>query len=156
VAKFAGIFAAVGLAVGAIGTAVASLLTGFLGLKAWQMPLALAGLMLLISGPAMLQAFFKLRSRNLGPILDANGWAVNTRARINIPFGTSLTHVAALPEGAERALTDPYGEKKTPWTRYLILGALLAAGVYFAVQYAGDLHALRTGGAAPAAASAPK
>ncbi len=155
VAKFAGIFAAVGLAVGAIGTALASLLTGFLGLKAWQMPLALAGLMLLISGPAMLQAFFKLRSRNLGPILDANGWAVNTRARINIPFGTSLTHVAALPEGSERALTDPYGEKKTPWTRYLILGALLAAGVYFAVEYAGDLHALRTGGS-PAAACAPK
>ncbi|MCH2242436.1 MAG: hypothetical protein MK041_11035, partial [Aquabacterium sp.] len=53
VAKFAGIFAAVGLAVGAIGTALASAVTGFLGLKAWQMPLALFGLMLLISGPAL-------------------------------------------------------------------------------------------------------
>jgi len=98
--------------------------TGFLGLKAWQMPLALFGLMLIISGPAMAMAFFKLRNRNLGPILDANGWAVNTRARINIPFGTALTHIAKLPEGAERALSDPYAEKKTPWKFYLVLGAI--------------------------------
>ncbi|MFO1372054.1 MAG: hypothetical protein U1F42_06555 [Candidatus Competibacteraceae bacterium] len=46
VGKFAGIFAAIGLAVGAIGTAIASVVTGFLGLKAWQMPLAIVGLIL--------------------------------------------------------------------------------------------------------------
>ncbi len=123
-AKFAGIFAAIGLAIGAIGTVLASVITGFLGLKAWQMPLALLGLILIISGPSMAVAFFKLRNRNLGPILDANGWAVNTRARINIPFGTALTHLAELPEGAERALIDPYAEKQTPWKFYLVLGAL--------------------------------
>ena len=82
--------------------------------------------MLMISGPSMAMAWFKLRNRNLGPLLDANGWAVNARARINIPFGTSLTQLAKLPEGAERALTDPYAEKPTPWGLYLFLGALLA------------------------------
>ena len=121
VAKFAGIFAAIGLALGAIGTAVAALLTGFLSLKAWQMPLVLAGLMLVISGPAMVLAWLKLRQRNLGPILDANGWAVNTRARINIPFGTSLTGIASLPPGAQRSLVDPYAEKGQPWGGYLFL-----------------------------------
>lgn len=126
-AKFAGIFAALGLAVGAIGTALASVVTGFLGLKAWQMPLAVAGIMLAVSGPSMAMAFFKLRSRNLGPILDANGWAVNARARINIPFGTALTRMARLPEGAERSLGDPYAEKPTPWKLYLVLGVLFAA-----------------------------
>lgn len=130
-AKFAGIFAAFGLAVGAIGTALASVVTGFLGLKGWQMPLALAGLMLVISGPAMAMAFFKLRNRNLGPILDANGWAVNTRARINIPFGTALTQLAALPAGAERALTDPYAEKRQPWGLFFFLGASAAALLFF-------------------------
>jgi hypothetical protein len=119
VGKFAGIFAAIGLAVGAIGTAVASMLTGLLGLHWWQIPIALAGLMLLISGPAVILAWFKLRSRNLGPVLDANGWAVNARARINIPFGTSLTQMAQLPEGAQRALTDPYAEKEQPWKTYV-------------------------------------
>lgn len=138
-AKFAGIFAAVGLAVGAIGTALASVVTGFLGLKAWQMPLALLGLMLVISGPSMAMAFFKLRNRNLGPILDANGWAVNTRARINIPFGTALTHMAALPEGAERALTDPYAEKKTPWKAYLVLGAVGMGAAIYAARHFGLL-----------------
>jgi len=139
VAKFAGIFAAIGLAVGALGTALASVLTAFLGLKAWQMPLALLGLMLVISGPAMAMAFFKLRNRNLGPILDANGWAVNTRARINIPFGTALTHTAKLPEGAERALTDPYAEKRTPWKLYVVLGALGAALLFYVARSAGSL-----------------
>ena len=150
-AKFAGIFAAVGLAIGAIGTALVSVVTGFINLKLWQMPLAIAALMLLISGPAMAMAFFKLRNRNLGPILDANGWAVNTRARINIPFGTALTNIAKLPDGAERALTDPYGEKATPWKTYIALALLVVLmGVYFA--FPSEIHALLTQGAsAPAA-----
>lgn len=145
-AKFAGIFAAVGLAIGAIGTALVSVVTGFINLKLWQMPLAIAALMLLISGPAMAMAFFKLRNRNLGPILDANGWAVNTRARINIPFGTALTNIAKLPDGAERALTDPYGEKSTPWKTYIALALLVVLiGVYFA--FPSEIHALLTQGA---------
>lgn len=111
VGKFAGIFAAIGLALGAIGTMAVSLIGGLFGLKWWQIPLALLALMLVISGPAVVLAWFKLHSRNLGPILDANGWAVNARARINIPFGTSLTQLAKLPDGAERALTDPYADK---------------------------------------------
>jgi hypothetical protein len=131
VGKFAGIFAAIGLAVGAIGTAIASVLTGLLGLKWWQLPLAVAGVLLLVSGPAVILAWFKLRSRNLGPILDANGWAVNARARINIPFGTSLTQLARLPEGAERSLTDPYAEKSRPWKAYaLIAVALVGAAIW--------------------------
>lgn len=135
-AKFAGIFAAVGLAIGAIGTALAAVITGFLGLKAWQMPVALLGLMLLISGPSMAMAFFKLRNRNLGPILDANGWAVNTRARINIPFGAALTQLARLPDGAERALSDPYAEKRSPWKGYVLMAAIVV-GVVLCVHWMG-------------------
>ncbi len=125
IGKFAGIFAAIGLAVGAIGTILAGVMSGLLGLLWWQIPLAVAGLMLLISGPAMVLAWFKLRSRNLGPILDANGWAVNARARINIPFGTSLTQLAQLPEGAERTLVDPYAEKEIPWAFYLTIALVV-------------------------------
>ena len=85
VGKFAGIFAAIGLAIGAIGTAVASVVSGFLKLPIWQMPLAVGGIILAVSGPSMLIAFLKLRQRNLGPILDANGWAINTKAVNHIP-----------------------------------------------------------------------
>ncbi len=134
--KFAGIFAAIGLAVGALGTAVASMLTGLLGLKWWQLPFAFLGLLLLVSGPAMLIAWFKLKQRNLGPILDANGWAVNARAKINIPFGSSLTGIARLPEGADRSLIDPFAEKKRLWPYYVAL-ALLACGVAWGIWYFG-------------------
>ena len=74
-------------------------------------------------------AWLKLRQRNLGPLLDANGWAVNTRARINIPFGGALTGVAALPPGASRSLTDPYAEKKTPWGTWFFLLLLVVIAV---------------------------
>ena len=131
VAKFAGIFAAIGLAVGAIGAVLTAAVTGFVGLKAWQMPIAILGIMLLISGPAVLLAWFKLRARTLGPLLDANGWAVNTRALINIPFGTSLTRIATLPAGSERSITDPYAQKGTPWGRILLLLLVVAGGVWY-------------------------
>jgi len=127
IAKFAGIFAAIGLALGALGTALAAVVTGFLGLPAWQMPLVVLGVMLLISGPSMLLAWLKLRKRNVGPLLDANGWAVNIRARINIPFGASLTGVAQLPAGSERSTADPYAEKSNPWPWWLLAAVLLAA-----------------------------
>jgi hypothetical protein len=87
--------------------------------------------MLVVSGPAVIMAWFKLRARNLGPILDANGWAINARARINIPFGTSLTQLARLPEGSERAMSDPYAEKETPWATYLALAAIAAAAAWW-------------------------
>ncbi|WP_341647890.1 hypothetical protein [Thauera humireducens] len=97
------------------------MVTGFLSLPGWQMPLVIAGILLLISGPSMLLAWLKLRQRNLGPLLDANGWAVNTRARINIPFGSALTGVASLPAGASRSMADPYAEKETPWGTWMFL-----------------------------------
>jgi len=130
VAKFAGIFAAIGLAVGAIGSMLAAVLSGILKLAWWQIPIAVAAIMLAVSLPSVFLAWLKLRKRNLGPILDANGWAVNARAKINIPFGTSLTAAARLPENAERSLTDPFAEKKRPWKLYLFLAALLAAMLF--------------------------
>ena len=157
VGKFAGIFAAIGLAIGAIGTAIASVVTGFMGLVWWQMPLAVVGLLLVISGPSMVIAYMKLRSRTLAPILDATGWAVNTEATINIPFGASLTGLAALPPGAQRSLRDPFAQKKTPWKTYLFLAILLA--VLGELWYLGVLekgwHELKARAAPPVTQPAP-
>ncbi|HCI14740.1 MAG: hypothetical protein A2063_06995 [Gallionellales bacterium GWA2_60_142] len=133
IGKFAGIFAAIGLAIGAIGGILASVVGGVLGLKFWQIPLALIGLMLLISGPSMAMAWFKLKRRNLGPILDACGWAINARAYINIPFGTSLTALADLPKGANRSLVDPYAERHVVWPYYLVIamGIVSLIGLWY-------------------------
>lgn len=130
VGKFAGIFAAIGLALAAIGSTVASVVAGFMSLKLWQMPLAVMGVMLLISGPSMIMTAMRLRRRNLGSILDANGWAVNTRAQINISFGRTLTHIAVLPQGSIKSFDDPFADKKRPWLLYLLVFLALAVMIW--------------------------
>jgi hypothetical protein len=80
----------------------------------------------------MLLAWLKLRRRNLGPILDANGWAINSRARINVAFGAAMTELAKLPPGAKRSLDDPFADKRTPWKRWVALIVVLGlAGFWY-------------------------
>lgn len=132
IGRFAGIFAAFGLAMGALGTALAATFSGLFMLQWWQWPLVVLGLLIVVSGPSMLLAWFKLRRRSLGPILDANGWAVNAQARINIAFGASLTQVATLPKGSARSIKDPYTVRKTwPWLLLGLLMSGLAATWYY-------------------------
>jgi hypothetical protein len=97
IAKFAGIFAAIGMALGMIGSALVSVAGGFRTLTWWQDILVIAAILLIISGPAMILAAIKLRRRNLAPILNANGWAVNADSKVNIPFGATLTEQVSFP-----------------------------------------------------------
>ena len=125
IAKFAGIFAAIGMAVGMIGTALVSLAKGIFALEWWQLILAFVGIMLLISGPAMIMAWMKLRRRNIAPLLNANGWAVNASSKISIPFGETLTDIAKFPK---MNLKDPYAKKgMAPWAKWFITILALAA-----------------------------
>ena len=119
-----GLIAAIGVGAAGVGGMLGGLLTGFLNLR-WLMPLGILAIILLISGPSMIMAWLKLRKRNLGPILDANGWAVNAKAKINVPFGASLTRTASLPAGAQRDLVDPFAEKKSPWRLYTLLAIIV-------------------------------
>ncbi len=93
------------------------------------------GAHLVISVPAVIIAALKLRKRNLGPLLDANGWAVNAKARINIPFGASLTEVAMLPPGSQRDLTDPFAESHAGRNKFIVL--LVVLGILWSMWYFG-------------------
>lgn len=130
IGKFVGIFAALSLALGAIGAVLLSIFTEFFKLSWWKMPLALLGVMLAISLPSMILAWLKLRKRNLAPVLDANGWAINARLTINIIFGRTLTHLASLPENSTVDLFDPFKKKKNPWIPVIIIIAIIAAGIF--------------------------
>ena len=116
-----GAVAAMGVAFGALSAALAGILGLFKGIAPWQFPLFLMVLMLVISGPSLILAYMKLRRRNLGPILDANGWAVNAKAKVNVPFGTSLTGIAKLPPGSTVDISDRYAEKSSMLPRVLIV-----------------------------------
>jgi hypothetical protein len=119
------VIALISLALGSLAAAFAGIL-GFLGkFESWQIPLVIAGIMLVISAPSMAIAWLKLRKRNLGPILDANGWAVNAKAKMNVPFGGALTGVAALPPGATFGAADEYAEKPSPWPKLLLFAFLV-------------------------------
>ena len=127
IAKFAGIFAAIGMAVGMIAAALADIFKGFILLRPWQMVAVFVGVMLLISGPAMVLAWLKLRRRNIAPLLNANGWAINASSKINILFGETLTDVAKFPK---LKLRDPYAKKGIPaWAKWLISLAVIAVVV---------------------------
>jgi hypothetical protein len=126
-----GTVAAIGVAIGGIGTLVGALLGTMFGLGKW-LPLGLIALLLMISGPSMLLAWLKLRRRNLGPILDANGWAINSRARINVSFGAAMTELAAIPKNSKRLLADPFADKTPPFRLYFATAALLVlAGTWY-------------------------
>ena len=97
IAKFAGIFAAIGMALGMIGTALAAVAKGMSGFAWWQYLIIFICILLVISGPSMVMAWLKLRRRNLAPVLNANGWAINADAIISVPFGKTLTEQVAFP-----------------------------------------------------------
>jgi hypothetical protein len=133
VGKMVGIIAALGVGVGAIGALFGGFVSGFMSLQPWwAKPLALAGGVLAISGPSMALAWLKLRQRTLGPVLDANGWAVNGRVRVNIPLGAALTDLKALPAGSTRSLDDPFEDKASRRRRRLFWAV---AGVAAAVVW---------------------
>lgn len=126
IAKFAGIFAAIGMALGMIGSALVVIFNGLKDMAWWKLILVFVAIMLVISGPAMVLAWLKLRRRNIAPLLNANGWAVNAASKISIPFGETLTDVAKYPK---MKLTDPYAKAGlAPWKKWLIsLSAVIVA-----------------------------
>ncbi len=126
-----GTIALIGTAIGGISALVAGFLKALFGLGLW-LPVGVVGVILFISGPSMILAAVKLRRRNLAPLLDANGWAINTQARINIPFGGTLTRLASLPPGTVPSLYDPFAEKRRRWPWLLIAAAALALSIAWA------------------------
>ena len=123
IAKFAGIFAAIGMAFGMIGTALSGLIDSMSGMG-WKLILVFVGIILVISGPAMVLAWLKLRRRNIAPLLNANGWAVNAASKISIPFGETLTDAAKFPK---MKLKDPYAIPMAAWKKILLVLVPLAA-----------------------------
>ncbi len=130
IAKFAGIFAALGMALGYIGSALTKIVSGIAANPDGTLA-AVAVIILLISGPSCFLAWSKLRRRNLGPVLNANGWAINSNVLVNILFGSKLTGVAKYPR---LKLSDPYRKEPPAWRKWVLVIVLVIA-VAFALLY---------------------
>ncbi|OCG01378.1 hypothetical protein [Gilliamella sp. wkB112] len=129
IGKSVGVFAAIGLAIGAIGTALATIFQAIFSLTWWQLPLVIIGLFLIISGPSVILAWLKLRRRTLGPLLEASGWAINGQVKINLLLGGLLTSKAELPQNAKRNLRDPMRKRSQKPLIAFILAILIGIGV---------------------------
>ncbi len=129
IAKFAGIFAAIGMALGMIGTALASVAHGWIRLTWWQQIIVFVCILLIISGPSMIMAWMKLRRRNLAPVLNANGWAINADSIISVPFGLKLTEQVRFPFTKNPVKKNPAGKICLVILLLIILG-LGGYGIY--------------------------
>lgn len=133
IAKFAGIFAAIGMGLGMIGAAVMKII------DPWYNVLILLGVLVICtSGPSVFIAWTKLRKRNLGPILNANGWAINSKVIVNIIFGQTLTNLAKYPKMDLKDSEDPF-VYKTPWWKKALrwfIAIAVVVGAVFAIMVA--------------------
>ncbi len=133
IAKFAGIFAAIGMAIGFIGEFLVAVISGAAALKFWELILVIVGILLLISGPSMFIAWRKLRKRDLGPVLNANGWAINAKSLVNVRFGKTLTSLAKFPK---LTAVDPAARKKRFWRWFcgIVICLVVAGCVYWCLS----------------------
>jgi hypothetical protein len=130
----AGMVAAGGIALGAIGAGLASLFNTFKTLDWWEFPVILFALMLMISFPSMIIAWLKIRKRTLAPLLDASGWAVNGRTLISMKLGRILTRRATVPVEAQCKFDER--ARGRHWLCAAIAALILAAALGWILFFA--------------------
>ena len=129
VAKFAGIAAMVTMAIAAVAGVFTLIINALKGLTWWQWIILIVALMLIISLPSVFIAWRKLRRRDLGPVLNANGWAINAASYVRGKFAKGLTSLVKYPKLSS---VDPRARRRAAWRRFwLILIALLLAAAAF-------------------------
>ena len=97
-AAMASSVAAIGIGIGMVGSAAAAVISAVKGLHPWWMFfVALAAVVLVVSVPSMILAYFKLRRRDLGVILNACGWAINRPMRFSMKRARGFTKCAPNP-----------------------------------------------------------
>ena len=136
-AALASTAAALGIAVGLISTAVGGVVSAVAGLPLWKTALGIVFLLLLVSGPSMILTWFKLRARDVAPILNACGWAINRRLHLSLKLGRLFTTEATLPAHSERQLKDPFADDNSVRNTVILLA--LAVAVVAALWLAGLL-----------------
>jgi hypothetical protein len=87
-AALASSIAALGIGIGMVGAAFAGIVGLVAGLPWWKTAIGVLLVIAAVSLPSVVLAWFKLRRRDLGAVLNACGWAVNRPLR----FSQKLAH----------------------------------------------------------------
>ena len=111
-----------GVAVAALGSAVAYITKTLEDVDGWKIALTIALAVLAVLLPVAIIGLVKLRKRDLSAILEGSGWAINARMRLTLRQGRFFTQRPKYPKGA----------RGTPlwWLWVLVgVGVLLMAAV---------------------------
>jgi len=117
-----------GLAIAALGSALAYITKTLAGLKWYTILIGILVAAAAVILPTSIVAFVRLRRRDLSAILEGSGWAVNARMRLTYRQSRYFTQRPDYPPGAR-------GVVRRKWWIWLIVGvlaAVLAAGVVYA------------------------
>ena len=128
-AAMASSVAAIGIALSVAGAALGGLISALRGISFWYGVLGVVAIILVVSGPAVLLAWFKLRARDFAPVLNACGWAINKKMRMPMRLSRVFTHEAEVPEGSNINMEDPYVEKHF-WRNFFIVLAVVVAAIF--------------------------
>ena len=93
-AAMASSVAAIGIGVGMLGAAFASILAAVKGMPPHQLLLAVVAMVLVVSLPSVILTWFRLRRRDLSAVLNASGWAINRELRFSMRRARAFTKCA--------------------------------------------------------------
>ena len=96
-AAMASSVAAIGIGIGMVGAALAGLMSAISGMVWWEILVAIAAVVLIVSLPSVILTWFKLRQRDIGAILNASGWAINRPMRFSMKRARAFTVCARDP-----------------------------------------------------------
>jgi len=93
-AAMASSVAAIGIGIGMVGAAFASLMAVVSSMTWWQMIVGVAAIVVVVSLPSVVLTWFKLRRRDICAILNASGWAINRPMRFSVRRARGFTRLA--------------------------------------------------------------
>ncbi len=125
--------ATLGIALSFVATALTGVVSALTNTPLWKTGVAILGIVLVVSFPSVILTWCRLRARNLAPIFNASGWAVNRHIGLTPTLGRFFTqranYIGKKFVPAPQMLASTRIWKRLGWG--IVILAVLAAGWYF-------------------------
>ena len=118
-----GMLLGAGVAVAALGSALAYTTEKLTKLHWWEICIGVGGAVFAVLLPTIIVAWMKLRKRDLSAILEASGWAINARMRLTRKMGRAFTRHSRPPR---QRLTPRQRRRIAKAIAILVVAAILA------------------------------
>lgn len=131
-----GMLAGGGIALAAVTSAFAFIAQTFQKVSSLQLLVTAVVIILFIMIPSLIIGYLKLRKRDIGMLLEACGWAINGRMRINLKLARELMTVGRFGRTSERTYPE-YAEKRGGlwrWVLWLWLLCMVVTGAGYAYR----------------------